>query len=323
MRVRLGLVRAHSRRRRFVPAFLLLVGAAEAAAAAAPAPDAEGFAAAWCARNRATSEPAVIYYNKIGKCGSTTMDALAHQYAGSKGDSATRRVVSLSPKQWKDGMRDNRGELERMKHIVRLGVENQGHVFVTGHVYYDPAFLGFGDGVDYGRFQLFRDCAGHSYSNLVYDIKNADAACLRNLTCVRRVYGAKLAFAARRALRFVGGENLTAAASIDHLLNNYTAWGFIDRLSDTLEVLACAFPSYFSPKIEKKGGAAHERLNACQGATCKPDPDVLAYVDAELCGAENELLVVARALFDAIHRRIAGGGAATCCRAPRNATVGT
>ena len=91
-----------------------------------------------------------------------------------------------------------------------------------------------------------------------------------------------------------GSENATIEASIDHL-RDYAVWGFIDRFGDTLDLLACAFPSFFSPVLREPRRRPPHR-NACTGINCAPDPAVLDYIDAELCDAENEVLAVARAL---------------------------
>ena len=79
---------------------LLLLGCGAAAAAQ----DAEALAAAWCARTSATPEPHVIFYNKLGKCGSTTMDNTAQRYAR---ETPKRAFLGLAPSQWKDNLKRN------------------------------------------------------------------------------------------------------------------------------------------------------------------------------------------------------------------------
>ena len=401
---------------------LLLLGCGAAAAAQ----DAEALAAAWCARTSATPEPHVIFYNKLGKCGSTTMDNTAQRYAR---ETPKRAFLGLAPSQWKDNLKRNpaarakmlrdlggaygdlgdhakardvleralaideraygrdhpnvartlnnlgnaygdlgdqakkrdmleralaineraygrdhtavattlgnlgnaygdlgdpakkRDMLERAlaikeREYVRQKAAGGASVFVTGHVYFDPEFEGFG--TSFGRFQLLRSCAPRSYSKLVYTHKDLDAGCLRNVSCARGAYGGMLRSMKNTALKFLGGsENATIEASIDHL-RDYAVWGFIDRFGDTLDLLACAFPSFFSPVLHEPRQRPPHR-NACTGINCAPDPAVLDYIDAELCDAENEVLAVARALFDAISRRVAAGE--KCCRPPRNASA--
>ena len=202
------------------------------------------------------------------------------------------------------------------REYVRQKAAGGASVFVTGHVYFDPEFEGFG--TSFGRFQLLRSCAPRSYSKLVYTHKDLDAGCLRNVSCARGAYGGMLRSMKNTALKFLGGsENATIEASIDHL-RDYAVWGFIDRFGDTLDLLACAFPSFFSPVLREPRRRPPHR-NACTGINCAPDPAVLDYIDAELCDAENEVLAVARALFDAISRRVAAGE--KCCRPPRNASA--
>ncbi|KAJ1461056.1 hypothetical protein M885DRAFT_612225 [Pelagophyceae sp. CCMP2097] len=290
--------------------------------------------ARWCARNVASPEPSALIYNRLAKTGGTTMFLVIEKQMEAK-----RRAFSVlhlnstlvrhaQRRDWMAGYAAHvRAHLDAKR--AAPGVR----AVVVGHFALDPSFPrdAFGAAHGWERMQLFRDCASRAQSNLVYNLYESGSArrarrkktlgayqarllphtenltvaeCLRNVACLERHRQRWLPLT-RYQTSMLGGTHVFA-----NLVEGYHAFGFIDQLEETFDVLRCAYPSVFKSARAR----AAKRANSCSGGHCRWDDGATALF-REACADENRFLARARKLFEALHAAATEAPQA-CCRQP-------
>ena len=273
--------------------------------------DISEYAEAWCAQNRKTPEPRVVVYNRLPKAGSTTMISIIKDQVKQNRQIQVQGCDKCDASKMQEQLSKNEGLHPRARRFVVIGHNLEWR----------------GLGAAFENLQLFRACSERCKSNLAWVLPNNPAhltgpptkqtlasdararACLGNATCFREARQDRQF--ARVALKYMGAANATEA--LRALLEQYAAFGFIERLRESLELFECVFPSVF--RGAASAAHTHEHQNKAPGpARVSWTREVSRAIDAQ-CREEESFLSPAREVFSALHRR-ARENKSACCRRP-------
>jgi hypothetical protein len=234
--------------------------------------DMEENAKQWCNYISSTEEPHILLYNRIPKCGSTTMQQLFLKLSQRNSFS----VWQTNRDYWVDFDDENNKSIRsKFVNVIKAKARNKNGVVVDGH-WWQTSFKpsDFNDHL-VEDIQLFRECVSRRHSYFYYSLYDSVAAkkalaqndlpghlktvlktdtpkkCLHDYDCLTK---AQLSVFYRRPieLKYVCGSMCT---SLNNGVNEYgalynlrnpgrfTVSGTLEKFSEFIEMLECAYPN--------------------------------------------------------------------------------
>ena len=236
----------------------------------------------WCKYLRDTEEPALLIYNRIPKCGSSTLlELLSHLH--------NLHLENFNEEYWGDYVKNvpRMDALHKLFKKHRQASREKASVIV-GHISYRTIFSAL-EGivqqpVEY--MQIFRECEPRFHSHWLYNFNYSVHAvqarqtgrllewhqqctgtkhpyhCVTNLTCMTNapltaaIQTNVINFYVRESSNGVRGHQRQNYANLVQKIrnqanfipnrNSYVTFGLVEHLQEYLEMLECAYPTLFA-----------------------------------------------------------------------------
>ena len=236
----------------------------------------------WCNYVSNSPEPDIIFYNRVPKCGSTTMVSIAETSCKSGRDCS---VIGYPSKYWKPVITEK--EKESIYKFASKDKRKSGIKVLHGHI---PYFIFNASNVLNSQrmefVQLYRNCADRYASSFFYDILDSlkaktakkkheyneflismfgtinwqdcitDKKCLLNSTKYKRMrideywyytVGHRACNASSSSLcKYREVESEAFELNFNPREGNYIAFGILEEMEKYLELLECIYPSVFT-----------------------------------------------------------------------------
>ena len=125
----------------------------------------------WCNYIKSTLEPKAIFYNRMGKCGSTSLSAVLDRQVN---HTAQVTTLHMSNKYWKIDYYQNKVRAKMLLTQMKNALQSAEHVVLDGHwrfVHFNST-----DGTKIENINLLRECKSRVISHLVYHMFDSSYA---------------------------------------------------------------------------------------------------------------------------------------------------
>jgi len=225
----------------------------------------------WCEYLQKTPEPDIILYNRLAKCGSTTIKMLFSTLS-SKNNFVSHSVDKIY---WRDLDLDKKLRTNFLTEINDIMSSNDKLV-VDGHWFHTEFSNNELKGVSFENIQLLRECKSRKHSKFFYGLfDSSDAvhakslgdkayekfkheyirsdisvnACLKDYDCIKGTRKFDRSDLEIRALcgstckDLNLGDDINGAYKNTHDPNSFTIIGSLEKFPEFLEMLECAYPT--------------------------------------------------------------------------------
>ena len=225
----------------------------------------------WCEYLQTTPEPDIILYNRLAKCGSTTMKMLFSTLA-SKNNFVSHSVNKIY---WQDLDLDKKLRTKFLTEINDIMSSNDKLV-VDGHWFHTQFSNNELKGITFENIQLLRECKSRKHSKFFYGLFDSSEAvqaknlgekayekfkheyirsdvsvnaCLKDYDCIKGSRKFDRADLEIRALcgstckDMNLGDDVTGAYINTHDPHSFAVIGSLEKIPEFLEMLECAYPT--------------------------------------------------------------------------------